>query len=227
MDQKIITKQNTWNAVSDELSHEHIKPSIYDNTLINLIGNVENKKILDYGCGPGILASTLTKLGSSTTKAFDISEDMQKKAGEKIGFDNIYNNILSIPEKTFDYITCNLVLCIVDEEEVLNIMANIHKSLCDRGTAFIGFCNPLIFNVKHSQLDMRTDTPYVYCEHHKYWKIKKEGEYKILEIHRPISWYTQVFEKLGFELKGIHFTPEYSYNKRCINDFIIFEITKN
>lgn len=46
---------------------------------LELLGNVKDKKILDYGCGSGIYTALLTKKGAKV-KGFDISEEMLKIA---------------------------------------------------------------------------------------------------------------------------------------------------
>ena len=112
MVKKLISEETEWSRVAEELKAEKIKLAFYDNTVIQLLGNVKNRKILDYGGGPGVLAIALKKLGADI-KEYDISEDMMKKASEKIGEENIYHNVGEIPKNEFDMIICNLVLCIV------------------------------------------------------------------------------------------------------------------
>ena len=222
---KTISNQNQWGNAKKELQNENIKLKSYDNTIIQKLGNIKNKRTLDYGCGPGVLISVLKKLGADV-KGFDISEEMIKACGEKIGKENVYKNVSEIPTAQFDIIICNLVLCIVEEPEVKNICKNIAKILNKNGLVYIGFCNPKIFNVKESQLDFRFQTGNKYEENHIYKKIKKEGNYKILELHRPIEWYEKVYKEADLKLLEILFTPEYELKGNKINDFVIFKLCK-
>ncbi len=222
---KIVEGQNEWKIVSKELEAENIKIKSYDSTIISAIGNIKNKRILDYGCGPGVLASVLKRLDSKV-KAFDISEEMRKLCGQKIGAENVYSKISEIPKGSFDSIVCNLVLCIVDEKEVENIARNIRTLLKTTGTTYVGFCNPKIFGVPESALDFRFQTGNKYEENHTYKKLKKEGNYEILELHRPIEWYQKVFQKVGLKVSEMEFTPEYELKGNKINDFVIIELTK-
>ena len=57
-------------------------------------------------------------------------------------------------------------------------------------------------------------------------KTKKEGGYKIIENHRPIEWYENVYRKAGLKLVDTIFTPEYNLKGRKIKDFIIFKLKK-
>jgi len=50
--------------------------------VLELLGNVKGKKILDFGCGTGIYAKLLTKKGA-IVKGFDISEEMIKIAKQE------------------------------------------------------------------------------------------------------------------------------------------------
>lgn len=222
---KLIKDQEKWAEVSKELEAEKIKLAFYDNTIIPLLGDLNGKKVLDYGGGPGVLLTALKKLGAEV-KEYDISEDFRKQAAEKIGAENIYGSVEVIPLDYFDFVICNLVLCIVDEEEVKRIVANIKKALNNNGVAYIGFCNPKLLDVPETNLDLRPEQEHEYNENHSYMKTKKEGGYQIIENHRPIEWYENIYKEVGFTLADTIFTPEYELNGRQIKDFIIFKLTK-
>lgn len=222
---KLINNQNNWDIVGLELEKEQIKLQSYDNSIIELMGNIENKNILDFGSGPGILASILKKKGSNIF-TYDISKEFNKISAQKLGEEFVFFNEEFINEDYFDIVICNLVLCIVDELEVANIFSSINRYLKTGAKAYFGFCNPLIFNITESQLDFRPKPLHNYNVIHSYFKTKKEGNYKIIENHRPIKWYEELFSKFGLELIKRHFTPTYSLNGNTISDFIIFEVNK-
>ena len=220
-----ISEETEWSRVSEELKAEKIKLAYYDNTLIPFLGKLQKKKVLDYGAGPGILVTALKKLGADV-KVYDLSEDMRKQASQKIGKENIYDTVKEIPENNFDFVICNLVLCIVSEDEVKRIVKNIKNSLNDHGFAYIGFCNPKLLNVPETKLDLRPTPKHKYEENHSYMKTKKEGGYQIIENHRPIEWYEKVYKDTGLKLVDTIFTPEYELKQRKIKDFIIFKLKK-
>ncbi len=222
---KIVAHQEEWDKVAKELEHENLKLMSYDNTLLSHIGALKGKRILDYGAGPGVLAMALSRLGAAV-KVYDISLEMRENAGHKIGAKNVYEKIVDIPKDFFDIVICNLVLCIVPENEVREIVKNIHKVLKHSGLAYIGFCNPKIFNVAESNLDFRFSTGSKYEVNHNYKKIKKEGGYEIIESHRPIEWYEKVYKEGGFNLANELFTPEYKLKGHKIKDFIIFKLKR-
>lgn len=222
---KQIDNQHDWQRVAAELESEKLKLASYDKTLLERLGNVQGKKILDYGCGPGVLASALQRLGANV-EVFDISPEMRRLCGEKIGEENVYRNDFQIPDDNFDHVICNLVMCIVSDYEAAQIARNIRLALQPDGKAYVGFCNPEIFDVPESALDLRFPTGHRYEENHSYKKLKKEGNYEITEIHRPLNWYENIFRVSGFENIERLFTPSYEMNGRQINDFCIFELSK-
>ncbi len=221
----LVARQEEWDKVATDLEAENLKLASYDNTLVPMLGDLTGKKILDYGGGPGVLALGLQRLGGDV-KEWDISPEMLEKAAQKIGTENIYKTLEDIPKNSFDIIICNLVLCIVPEEEVRTILNTIKGLLNDSGFVYIGFCNPRIFDVKESQLDLRFQTGEPYEKNHEYKKVKKEGGYEIIETHRPIEWYEKTYEESGLELVDTVFTPEYELNGEKIKDFIIFKLKR-
>ena len=156
---------------------------------------------------------------------YDLSPDMRQLAEKKIGTKNVHQTVTSLPND-FDVAICNLVLCIVDENEVRSIAHNLRNSIHPNGRVYIGFCNPKIFNIPESKLDIREPTGCPYDQNHKYRKVKKEGGYQIVEDHRPIEWYEKVFADVGLTLVQKHFTPEYELKGNRLQDFIIFELRR-
>ena len=221
----VVKKSDEWGLVVQDLADENLKVQSYDHTMMPLLGDVADKKVLDYGSGPGILASALQRMGADV-QTFDIDPEMNKASARRIGADNVFWNIGDVPVNHYDIVICNLVLCINEEDEVRNIARNIRQELCEGGRAFIGFCNPKIHNVPESQLDFRPKPEREYSENHSYMKTKKEGMYQIVENHRPIEWYKKIYHEAGLRLVDTFYTPEYELKGSKIRDFIIFKLTR-
>jgi len=222
---KLITKPEEWGDVAGELEREVLKLKSYDEVLLPRLGDVAGKSILDYGHGPGLLLEDLANKGASV-KGYDLHPRMRDLAAQRVGAENIYDSPNQIPNDSFDAVICNLVTCINSEESVNRIATDINRALRSDGVAYIGFCNPHIFDVEETALDLRQSTKHRYDDNHDYLKIKKEGTYAIIEKHRPIEWYQKLFETAGLQNAGMFFTPPYEMNGRTINDFVILKVQK-
>lgn len=222
---KSIHIGDEWSKVSSELEQEVAKLKSYDTTLLSVLGVIKGKKMLDYGSGPGVLASVLTREGADV-HAYDISEDMRQQTGQKIGHKNVYATKEAISDNHFDVTICNLVVCIVTDDEVSTIAKTAAEKTKDDGAIYVGFCNPLIYDCPESQLDIRHQTEHGYDENHVYRKTKKEGNYDILEMHRPLSWYETIFKEAGLDIVRTHFTSAYEFKGRSLQDFAIVELKR-
>jgi len=217
-----------WGAVSGTLVHEKVKVRVYDDFLFEDVigGNVEGAQMLDYGPGPAVLASRLQAAGAEVD-TFDTDPRMQHICAEKLGTNHVLESIEAIRENSYDIVTCNLVLCINKKEEVHRICRTIRNAMRRSGNVYIGFCNPLLYNIAETQLDLRQPTGDSYRKHHTIRKKKIEvprEEYNLYDLHRPISWYTQSFRKAGLEPIATRFTEENEVKGNRVRDFVIFEL---
>jgi len=225
METKVI-RHNEWHEVYEELSAEELKLSVYDDFIIKIMGDVKDKKILDFGCGPGVIGDALEEHDANVDD-YDINEMILKILRKRVPDKKIKHNPTEIDINTYDFVLCNLVLCIVEDDEVSEIMKIIYNSLKNGGIALVGFCNPKIFNIHETKLDKRHLTGKRYKQNHEYLKEKKEGGYFIYEKHRPIEWYSNIFKKTGFGMSKIFFTDPYDWKgKHKIKDFVIFKLKK-
>jgi 16S RNA G1207 methylase RsmC len=224
---KIVIGPDDWHEVYKELEGEILKPSVYDDFIIGQMGDVNNMRILDYGCGPGIIGDVLENYNADVD-IYDINKKILEIARKRIPNENIIESTSKIKKETYDFVLCNLVLCIVDDNQVYEILHDLYYALKNKGIAIIGFCNPKIFNIRETNLDLRNFTGDKYKDNHLYIKQKKEGGYYISEMHRPIEWYEASFIKAGFQLKKKLFTTPYTFKgrRRRISDFVVFKLIK-
>jgi len=222
---KSIVNPDEWSKVLSELEGEFHKLQSYDETIIKHLGNISGKRILDYGCGPAVAAKLLQQLGADIS-VYEISEKMLEIASAKLGESAVFHKVDDIPDNYYDIVWCSLVLCIVDETMIIEIMKNLEMKVSNSGKIYIGLCNPKIYDIEETNLDFRFPKGESYSCNHDYKKIKKEGNYEIIERHRPIEWYLKVIEDVDLKVSNILFTPEYELKGFKIRDFIIFELMK-
>ena len=109
--------------------------------------SVEGKKVLDVGCGGGILAEALNELGANVT-GIDASENtigVAKSHSKSIGSDVIYIQntieefISSHPNEKFDVITClEMLEHVPSPNEIIKSCSNLLK---DDGNIFFSTIN--------------------------------------------------------------------------------------
>ena len=108
---------------------------------------MKDKKVLDVGCGGGILAETLSELGANVT-GIDASENtigVAKSHSRSIGSDVIYIQntieefISSHPNEKFDVITClEMLEHVPSPNEIIKSCSNLLK---DDGNIFFSTIN--------------------------------------------------------------------------------------
>ena len=84
-------------------------------TLLDFSGQMKGKRVLDMGCGTGILSNLAAKLGASTVTGIDIDEWSYRNARENIENNQLQNIQIKIgnaglleKEKEFDFILANI-----------------------------------------------------------------------------------------------------------------------
>jgi len=221
-------KNNEWNKLAKEVDKQNIKQKVYDDVFINFCSaDCKGKDVFDYGCGTGDIAKRIEPIVKSI-EAYDESEEMRKTASKKLE-GKVYSNYSEIPKNKYDVLLSSLVLCVVNNKEVIRIIKQIHNSLNMQGISYIGFCNPLDFGVKETKLQFRLPTGDEYKTQHEYKKKIKIGNGEFFEMtdkHRPLEFYEELFEKVGFKIIQKRFSlPEIINGRRC-SDFIIYKLKK-
>ncbi len=159
---------------------------------LKLLGNVKNKKILDFGCGTGIYAKLLTKKGAKV-KGFDISPEMLVIAKRE-------NPILELKigsgykipfNEKFDIVTSSLVVHYLKD---WNKMFDEIKRVLKKGGVFI-------FSTGNPVAEMRFGKDYFHDKKTYWpWSDNKNKKMKIPAYHKT---YEQIIKDIltnGFEI---------------------------
>lgn len=97
-----------------------------------------SKKVLDYGCGTGILAILAEKLGATDLEAVDIEEASYENTLENNGINDVHNikvfcgTLDVIPSKDFDIILAN-----INRNVILYSLSDLKSRLKTGGTLLI------------------------------------------------------------------------------------------
>lgn len=174
--------------------------------ILELLGNVKGKKILDFGCGTGIYAKFLTKKGA-IVKGFDISKEMIKIAKkENPKLDLRIGSGYRIPFKEkFDII---LVALVVDYFKDWNkVFKQVKGVLREKGYFIFSIGNPVsecARRVKHNgeKLRVLNEKSCYFTERKIYsvWKNVIGRDLRMPTYHKTYETIIKTIVRNGFEI---------------------------
>ncbi len=166
----------------------------------SLIPNVENKNILDAGCGVGIYMEWLIKQGANVT-GFDASEKMLEFAKKRVGdkakiFNALFEDDLSFLENNFfDGILSTLAITYVKNLEDLFIKFN--RVLKTNGWFIFSTEHPF-FSYKYNNIQNYFETKKVENEWSGFGEIVTMTSY-----YHSLSCITEALSNSGFIIEKI------------------------
>lgn len=226
--------ENEWSKIAEqEKKIQDIKNRVLNPKLLALIRQhaEAGANVFDYGCGWGEFADILASEGYSV-RAFDESDDMVARAREhfdKPAFltsDEFYEKLPQLAG-TFDTVISNLVLCILNKKDQAVMLKNISRLLKDDGVFVLSFCHPCLDYITAGIVSKRI-RPYThlprYNQEFKYRKIVHENKIEFDDYHRPLEYYTSLFQKHSFQILDI--AESDVLGTEFYPDFIIFVLKK-
>lgn len=230
-----MSNKEFWESISDGFDERFDRKTDYFgfDCLIELLGDISGKKILDYGCGEAQLTSRLTDK-SDLVVGTDISTKALDSARKKFNkIENLKFLELSDPslfkKGVYDICVSSFVFtCIEKKDNIYEIIKNIFYSLKKGGKFFILLPNPDA--VGKQFYSFRCDPV---------GKIKdgSKVEYTLRGLTEkfPDFWWSDEFfkkllEKIGFKSIKLHKSIPKDDKKwideRSCPPFVIFESSK-
>lgn len=195
-------------GVVDYLRFQVLTPEI-----MNVLGNVNQKNIIDAGCGEGYLSRALAREGANVV-GIDGSKTMINEAVTNNGGENLKAKYLhselgdSIPldQEHFDIIIANMVFFSIKDVET--VVRNLAECLKKNGEFVVSILHPC-FHLNYEQWDrmhelnsngglLKISLTESYKDERVIEKSYIDSINKIRVYLRPIEFYTQLFFKLGF-----------------------------
>lgn len=159
-----------WDTTLYDKKHNFV--SNYGKELLSYIPKNKEQKILDLGCGTGILTTQLAKMCSYVLGA-DSSQEMIKKAAKQHKeIDFIVCDALNLPfEKEWDIVFSNAVFHWIKDHNIL--LQNIYKALKPKGMLICEFgAYKNIANIENTFAKVLKELGYIYYSKFNFPKIE-------------------------------------------------------
>lgn len=194
--------------------------------LLQLIGEVRGKKVLDLGCGDAEIGKELLEAGCSFYEGVDGSVNMVGKAQQALTSESSRIHLASMedwdfPRESYDLVISRLALHYL--EDLQKVVQQIHHSLKSGGH--------FIFSVQHPILTSSINNPEGEQKRSSwlvddYFKIGNRTEKwmgkDVIKYHRTIEEYFRIINDCGFRVSTLkecppqrkYFTSEEEYLRR-------------
>ena len=161
---------------------------------IALLGDVAGLRVLEAGCGPGVLTEWLADHGATVT-AMDVSPEMVRLARDRVGDRALVRNAdlaepLDIADASIDLVVASLVLHYL--ADWAGPLAEFHRVLAPRGA--------VVFSTHHPAMDWQLHSP------EDYFAVKQVTEawtrdgqsFDVTFWRRPLTAMTEAISGAGF-----------------------------
>jgi ubiquinone/menaquinone biosynthesis C-methylase UbiE len=188
---------------------------VIDPAILEMLGRVEEKRILDAGCGNGYLCRLLSKKGAEmvgvdvSKRAIEIAEDIEKNEPMNIEYHvGSVCNLSMCSDDEFDAVVSNLVL--QDLQNIDKAVEELQRVLKPEGKLVFSIMHPCFSSAPvHGWVRKPVDSNRK--EDRIYWKVDRYFDRSIEEwtyfdlppiysFHRPLSDYMKVLVKNGFTI---------------------------
>ena len=160
---------------------------------LNLIGNVNGKKVLEIGCGGANCGISLAKQGAIVTCS-DISKEQISFAEKNAKKENVDIKFIVSPMENIEYInefdviiSMAALMYVKDIDKVFN---SVNKSLKNNGFFVFSLNDPTFYSVAAKYLwnDPEIQQSYFYSGPEK-WKWNENDDFEFITYRRPIYEY--------------------------------------
>lgn len=211
-----MAERTAWDTVAEEyyrrhgeegsMSHrEYVLPAMLD-----VLGNIGGKSILDVGCGPGYLTRPLAELGAKVTGA-DLSGELLLKARELEGRRPLGIRYLQLDaarleglkDSSFDIVTSNLAIHAVKGAKPA--IMECGRVLKPGGRFVFSIMHPVTDTIELSDYKHDSRGPYVRLRVYGEEREKAHRGFRMAGVpnyHRPFGFYMNALFDAGFSVTG-------------------------
>lgn len=206
--------------------------------LMELIGDVSGKKILDLGCGDAEFGLELLKQGCSFYEGVEGSLNMVKKAkdildptGGKVHHSSMED--WDYPHEQYDLVVSRLALHYLENVEF--VFKRVYSSLQEGGEFVFSVQHPILTSSVQSATKSARTNWTVDDYFHTGKRVEPWIAKEVVKYHRTIEQYFQELKRAGFKIEEIsecrprpeNFKSEEEYRRRMrIPLFLVFACSK-
>ena len=206
------------------------KGQLLDLWIATKLGNGEGRSVLDYGCGKGKLASMLAVAGWKVT-AYDPEPKLLENwrsvnNGVEFGGRTLLAR-MDRDQAAFNTVVCCLVLCLLDDEDLHDVVTDLRGFTEAGGQLVVAVCNPR-FVRGTTQLQRRiTPDGMTADDVFRLEKLVFSTNARVVDVHRPVQQYIDLFKQHGFAIDAVTETPGVDLETLDRNsDFMIFQLRR-
>ncbi|MDZ5471638.1 class I SAM-dependent methyltransferase [Bacillus sp. 31A1R] len=212
--------------ISRRTRHNSPNNLIESPIFMKLLDEVNEKVVLDLGCGDGSFGLELLNLGCKLYVGVDGSENMFKLARVKLKGTNHKLHHCNLetfdyPVNQFDIVTSRLVLHYIEDLE--HVLGKVYQSLKIGGQFIMSVQHPILTSSSKSTEQGEKRTDWVVDDYFISGRRVEPwiGE-KVVKYHRTIEEYFTTLQKAGFIIENLHegapdrrfFDSQEEYNRR-------------
>lgn len=194
--------------------------------LLQLIGEVRGKKVLDLGCGDAEIGKELLEAGCSFYEGVDGSVNMVGKAQQALTSESSRIHLASMedwdfPRESYDLVISRLALHYL--EDLQKVVQQIHHSLKSGGHFILSVQHPILTSSINNPEGEQKRSSWLVDD---YFKIGNRTEKwmgkDVIKYHRTIEEYFSIINDCGFRVSTLkectpqrkYFTSEEEYLRR-------------
>ncbi|MGM0846685.1 MAG: class I SAM-dependent DNA methyltransferase [Bacillota bacterium] len=207
--------------------------------ILELIGDVRNKKVLDLGCGDGIFGKELLAKGAENYTGIDGSKNMVERALSTINSQKASIQLgnlekLKINEAKYDLVISRMVFHYI--EDLDGLFREVNKAIKPGGKFVFSVMHPVLtstfdhFSGKEKRTHWIVDN---YFESGK--RVENWMDHSVVKYHRTLEEYFSLVLSAGFTINNVKeaaprrelFSNEEEYKRRTrIPLMLILELKK-